>query len=352
MEKLNGFGAAQTAAKVLRKSPLLNRSSDNGAAGDRSSRDKTGEGRLRGPPPLLVVRQAAGATLELGGTADRQDDILMAVFAAAVHNERRRLARALHDELAQSLFVARLRLSTIMLTNRDDAIADALRVIGECLSSSTRATREMMADLSVPLSVQGGGAAVITSMAAPAVPSNGLKAARQTLRAWIIAVSRRVQREYGLKVTVEGACAHEPETEVRLEICAAVRELLMNVVKHVGMQEAWIHLSGDDCCIRIQVEDHGAGFDPAALAFCATTEGGFGLRSVRERLAATGGNLQLTSAVGQGTTATLLIPVPPRRDPSTHSNSLRIDQTEMADVALSESEFGVISPVRRGESQG
>jgi CheY-like chemotaxis protein len=90
----------------------------------------------------------------------------------------------------------------------------------------------------------------------------------------------------------------------------SVRELLMNACKYAGTGEAAIVLEQTGDTLRITVSDHGAGFDCTASADkLSPLSSKYGLFSIRERMKALGGNFDIRSALGHGTTATLTLPV-------------------------------------------
>ena len=95
------------------------------------------------------------------------------------------------------------------------------------------------------------------------------------------------------------------DAERRHGLFLAVREALNNAVKHSGAREVWLRLRLDAAQLFITIEDHGRGFDPAAHA------SGDGLRNLRERLAALGGDCRIESIDGAGTRVHLRLPLPP-----------------------------------------
>jgi CheY-like chemotaxis protein len=103
-----------------------------------------------------------------------------------------------------------------------------------------------------------------------------------------------------------------PEDQAML-LFQSVRELLMNVVKHASVKEAVITVRVEDGCLQITVADQGSGF--AESDQLSLREGGripgFGLFSIRERMLALGGRLELHSLPGKGTEATLIAPLAP-----------------------------------------
>lgn len=91
---------------------------------------------------------------------------------------------------------------------------------------------------------------------------------------------------------------------IRLLCFKAVRELLMNVVKHAGTQRAELVLEqAPPGILRITVRDQGAGFAPA------TEQEGSGLSNLERRLSMVGGSLSIVSSPDAGTVVTLLAPL-------------------------------------------
>jgi CheY-like chemotaxis protein/anti-sigma regulatory factor (Ser/Thr protein kinase) len=121
---------------------------------------------------------------------------------------------------------------------------------------------------------------------------------------------------HDLAVTVEvpDREAKIPEEQAVL-LFQSVRELLMNVAKHAGCREAAVRLNMGQGMLRIQVRDHGKGFDPAAAASSSAaiksvgTAPRFGLFSIRERMRAMQGAFEIQSEIGRGTMATLTLPL-------------------------------------------
>lgn len=95
----------------------------------------------------------------------------------------------------------------------------------------------------------------------------------------------------------------------RVLVFRAVRELLMNVVKHSGATEARVALSQGVASIHIVVEDNGRGFDTREVHTRSGPAGGFGLFDIRERLAHIGGRLDVSSKPGSGVRATMFVPL-------------------------------------------
>ncbi len=89
----------------------------------------------------------------------------------------------------------------------------------------------------------------------------------------------------------------------------AVRELLVNVVKHAKADRLTVSTIRDDECLNVVVEDDGIGFDTAGAVHAAAKSGAFGLFGIRERLKYLGGEMRLESEPGRGTRITLVVPL-------------------------------------------
>jgi signal transduction histidine kinase len=120
----------------------------------------------------------------------------------------------------------------------------------------------------------------------------------------------RMQQEHGLRLEMRGTAALPgvPE-ELGVLLFQSVRELLLNVARHAGTDRARVLLEADEEEVRITVADHGRGFESAEQSAPRRERGRFGLFSVQERLNHWGGRLELDSAPGEGTRATLVAPV-------------------------------------------
>jgi len=114
---------------------------------------------------------------------------------------------------------------------------------------------------------------------------------------------------HNLMVEVRLAQEHVPlPDDQAILLFQSVRELLINVAKHARTDRATVALQVDEQRrLYIEVQDRGRGFDPVADRKAAGSH--FGLFSVKERMEAMGGRLDLKSAPGQGTTATLVLPL-------------------------------------------
>ena len=229
------------------------------------------EAEIRGLAATLE-RRVAERTREVGRLSAR--------LSNAEHEERRRLAHVLHDDLQQQLAGLSIVITLLGRSEGDDA-AELRARAAEITQDAAQLTRSLAAELS-PQSLQSDDLA-------------------ETLR-WL-ADQKRSQLQMEVTVEADGPVP-VPDPDARALVYQALRELLFNVVKHAGVREATVRARRDGADVVVEVEDGGTGFDPGTVA-----GGGFGLFSVRERLELAGGRLDLVSHPGDGTTVTLTLPV-------------------------------------------
>ncbi len=210
---------------------------------------------------------------------------LAAELSLTQEKERRQIADDLHDHIGQNLVLAKMKLGELksMLSAEHAAAIEQIRLI---LDESLKDTRSLVQDL------------------CPQVLYDlGLEAAID----WLM---EQTQAKYGLRCSAEITPLRKPIREDRRVILfQALRELLVNVAKHARATQAKVNLRTDGARVRIQVADDGCGFEPSLLTLPKSTGTGFGLFSIRERLALLGGELKIESVPGQGTTATVTLPM-------------------------------------------
>ncbi|MBX3300605.1 MAG: PAS domain-containing protein [Nitrospira sp.] len=224
----------------------------------------------------------AERTTELLQSQDRLRALAMELNLAE-QRERKRLATELHDYLAQLLAVGKMYLDRI----KQEAGAPLLEELGETLDQALTYTRTLVAQLSPPF-FHELGLAYAFKWLADQLESRGLR----------------------VSVDVEDGRSSVTDDHATL-LFQAARELLMNVVKHAGSNRAHLAMTTTERTLRIEVSDDGSGFDVAAIdsASATGTQGRFGLFSIRERMIAMGGHFDLVSRPGDGTRATLVVPL-------------------------------------------
>ena len=205
---------------------------------------------------------------------------------AGVLEERERLAREIHDTLAQGFT------SLVMLVQAAEAtLATDPEATRERLQLAAQTARENLAEARSLIGGRVPGA--VTDL---------------PLDASIRRVAERTGREAGCAVRVAVAGAPRPLTaNMQVVVVRVVQEALANVRKHAGATDVRVDLAYEEHGLRLRVTDDGVGFDPVRNQ-------GFGTRSMRERVAEIGGTLDLRTAPGEGTTVMIEVPYAPPGD--------------------------------------
>jgi signal transduction histidine kinase len=234
---------------------------------------------------LMVLAYIFGLLSEF---EQRQSQKLVALYKtaadAAAADERRRIARELHDRMLQSLATLGLRLEACRrnLAAGPDESARELRSMEEMTAHSISEIRQFLSGKEFCSLVPG---TLIESL------KEDLKFLRDGL---------------GIRVILE----NEPEElnlppEAERELYYVVREALMNIAKHSQASKALIWLRATGQQIRGVVEDDGIGFEAGAPVM----NGSMGLRSMEERISNLGGKLDVESSSGKGTRLSFAIPL-------------------------------------------
>lgn len=219
---------------------------------------------------------------------NRQLRNLASALALAEQRERRRVSQILHDHVQQILYGIQMRSQLIGFdAPPDGAVRDHVAALQALVSEAIRTTRTLTVELSPPV-----------------LQNEGLAAAFQWLASHM-AEHYKLQVKLDLQADYQG-----PSDELRMLLFQLVRELLFNVVKHAGVNEAQLALSEQGDNLVICVQDCGRGFDPHVTP-SRNGSGGFGLYSVRERLALFGGKLEVDAQPGKGVRAIVIVPREP-----------------------------------------
>jgi signal transduction histidine kinase/CheY-like chemotaxis protein len=244
-----------------------------------------------GYEPLVAALRAcsrSAATVDRGEKLDELNARMVKLQALAVEltqtqqRERRRLGLLLHDHLQQLLVSAKLRLAS----SQRSGSAVELEEVDALLARSIEASRSLSTELSPPILYDAG-----------------LPEALE----WL---ARRFARERGLPVHLNlEQLSDSISDDGKAFVFQAADELLFNVVKHADATQAELSLNGRDGRLTLMVKDNGSGFADPETVFNRPHEDGFGLFSLRERLARQGGSLEVTSAAGAGAAVTLMLPI-------------------------------------------
>jgi signal transduction histidine kinase len=217
-----------------------------------------------------------------------RSELAAAHHAQGVMAERERLAREIHDTLAQG-FTSIVMLSQVAADGLDRDTAAARRQLEtiEAVARENLAEARALVAAFSPVSLVGA-----------------------TLSDAVGRLAERFGAETGLAVDVEalgdfGGLAREQEVVV----LRVAQEALTNVRRHARARQVTVRLVADEDGARVEVGDDGVGFSPA-------TGQGYGLAGMRGRVREVGGDLDVASAPGRGTRVTVRVPLRPPLPPA------------------------------------
>lgn len=208
----------------------------------------------------------------------------------AQEDERRRVAREIHDGPAQAManVVLRAEFCEKLLENKRPEINKELTELKEVVKQSLKEVRRIIFNLR-PMTLDDLGLA-------------------PTLRRY----AEEFKEREGLEtvVTVRGEDRRlDPSVEVT--VFRLVQEALNNIKKHAKADRATVVLEFGKERLNLRVIDKGRGFDPVKVHKEVAGKQSFGLLSMKERVELLNGEFELTSAPGKGTTIRVSIPITP-----------------------------------------
>ncbi|MDB5173103.1 MAG: putative Response regulator/sensory box histidine kinase, partial [Phycisphaerales bacterium] len=241
---------------------------------------------------VMVLALARDVTERL--SAARRTARLLEQVIGAQEEERRRVARELHDETGQALTSLLVGLRTL----EDVPTLDAAR-------ASARGLRTLAARAMEDVRRLAGG------LRPSALDDLGLTAALERY-------ATEYAQTHGVAVRLEGAGPGLGRLPAATEtaVYRIAQEALTNVARHAGARHARISFERGPGSVRMLVEDDGHGFDVEHALRAADATGSIGLHSMRERASLLGGRFTIESVPGDGTTLTLEIPVDDARGPA------------------------------------
>lgn len=232
-----------------------------------------------------LAREAAEREALMRELIDTRDQLAVTEHESGVLAERARLAREIHDTLAQGLSSIQLLLHAAERADPDGPGVEHIRLARETAATGLADARRFIREL-----------------APPDLDDQGLGGALRRL-------ARTQWAAQGLAVEVRVADAAPLPMHVQTALLRIAQGAIANVVQHAHADSAVIELVADADGLRFTVSDDGDGFD---LRAAESGEGGatsdsFGLQAARERVQQLGGILVVESAPGRGTSLTVLL---------------------------------------------
>lgn len=218
--------------------------------------------------------------LERVESNEREFRRLARAVARVEEDERRRLARELHDGLGQTLTALKHRLAQLggdVAPDARDRLDAAIALCGDALED-TRALSRLLRP--------------------PILDDLGLEAALRAL-------ARTLGESSGLSIDVAVEPLPDLDGDLQTLVFRVAQEAMNNAAKHAQAKEVLVRVVARGGLLQLQVADDGRGCDPDAML----QSGGSGLGGMRERLRLYGGALELHSAPGEGTRLRAVVPV-------------------------------------------
>lgn len=209
------------------------------------------------------------------------------VKGLATVQERERIAREMHDGLAQALAFLYLKIQRAHEAAAAEQNLHSMQSLQELIEITERVHDEVRQAIFGLRSMVARGLGLIP-----------------TLTEYLHQFRSRNGIPVTLEVPEDRPVHLPPATEVQL--LRIIQEALANVLKHAQASQAWIRIRWQDSCIQAVIQDDGRGFDQEMLA--SPDRCHFGLQTMRERAEALGGTLEIETAPKRGTRIVATLP--------------------------------------------
>jgi PAS domain S-box-containing protein len=228
-----------------------------------------------------LTEETLRQTVETLKQVDQNRQALLRRLVDAQEEERRAIARDIHDDTIQSMFAVSLRLSTLRNALRDAVQVEQLHRLEQSVQASTDRLRHLLFELR-PAALDEGG----------------LSAA---LREYLDVM----KSENAIHVELETAMERRPASETQVIAYRIAQEALANVRKHARASRVACAVSAVDDGILTRIADDGVGFEEERSR---SATGHLGMVSMRERAEMAGGWFRVASSAGKGCVVEFWIP--------------------------------------------
>ena len=237
-----------------------------------------------------VMVGVQGTARDISERKQTQDTLRMfsRQLIEAQEDERRRIARDLHDQIGQTLTAVKMNLHTIQRLCFTPETAPRIKDNIDAVDEALRLVRDLSVDLRPPL-----------------LDDLGLA----TALCWYV---DRYSQRVGVATEIQIDLPNQNERfsrELETACFRIAQEALTNVVRHARATLVSLRLTRNETELEMEIKDDGVGFDPAALRRRAPRVATLGLLGMQERAHATGGEVEIHSAVSKGTTIRFTAPL-------------------------------------------
>ena len=196
--------------------------------------------------------------------------------------ERKRIARDLHDGVLQDLSYTTAAMGLILLQAEDTKLKEQLQATVAAIRRGAQSLREVVNDLRLEDKEDQPFADIVESL---------------------VRRNRLMVRDFEIRLEVGEQVPSVPLGETGTQVSRIIQEALTNARRHSGARKVSVDLKIDGGDLLVEVADDGQGFG-------RETSPGVGLGSMRERTALIGGELEIESEPGRGTSVRLRVPLP------------------------------------------
>jgi PAS domain S-box-containing protein len=242
--------------------------------------------RLEGSGDLIGV---IGVVTDIS-ERERAEELRNRLIQQAVtaqEEERRRIARELHDEAGQSLTALLVGLRTIEESRTVAEAAELAQRLGGIAAQTLDEVGPLSRGLHPIILDEVGFPAAVTRQAEEFAQLHGI----------------------AVDVQIEGLGTEQLPPVLQATMYRILQEALTNVAKHSGARSVSVRLVRREAMVELRVQDNGTGFDPAAGTPTVAGDRHLGLQVMRERAALLCGSVKLESRPGAGTTITIHLPM-------------------------------------------
>jgi PAS domain S-box-containing protein len=237
-----------------------------------------------------VIVGVQGTARDITERKQAQDTLRMfsRLLIEAQEDERRRIARDLHDQIGQTLTAVKMNLHTIQRLCVTPETAPRIEDNIDAVDEALRLVRDLSVDLRPPL-----------------LDDLGLA----TALCWYV---DRYSQRVGVATEIQIDLPNQNERfsrELETACFRIAQEALTNVVRHARATLVSLRLTRNDTVLEMEVKDDGVGFDPAALRRRAARAATLGLLGMQERAHAAGGEVEIRSTIAKGTTILFTVPL-------------------------------------------
>jgi signal transduction histidine kinase len=221
----------------------------------------------------------------------------IAAITQGQEDERKRLARELHDDTVQALIALgqRVEMAQKALPGDPGHAAERLSTVRGMIAESLEGVRRFSRDLR-PTYLDDLGLVPALEMLVRSSSKDGLEEARSGERQGPV-----------LELTSSGPVRRLPP-DLELAAYRIVQEALNNVSRHAQATHAWVDVQFDSDHLALVVRDDGRGFEMPRLPDDLARHGHFGLMGIQERAFLYGGQVTVRSSLSEGTTLQVQLP--------------------------------------------